>query len=84
MFTAVMIFQLAEEGKLKLSDTLDKFYPQIPNASKITIEHLLTMRSGLQSTSGRNYGAWVRSSSWVRFALGRPMVSETGHPPQVV
>jgi CubicO group peptidase (beta-lactamase class C family) len=25
MFTAVMIFQLVENGKLKLSDTLDKF-----------------------------------------------------------
>jgi CubicO group peptidase (beta-lactamase class C family) len=32
MFTAVMILQLVEEGKLKLSDTLDKFIPQIPNA----------------------------------------------------
>src|SRR3954463_7460984 len=36
-FTAVMIFQLVEEGKLKLTDTLDKFFPQIPNAAKITI-----------------------------------------------
>jgi CubicO group peptidase (beta-lactamase class C family) len=26
MFTAAMIFQLVEEGKLKLSDTLDKFF----------------------------------------------------------
>src|SRR5688572_8392477 len=25
---------------------------------RITIEDLLTMRSGLESTSGRNYGAW--------------------------
>src|SRR4026208_1112916 len=30
-YTAVMTFQLVEEGKLKLSDTLDKFFPQIPN-----------------------------------------------------
>src|SRR5215467_2250847 len=29
MYTAVMIFQLVEEGKLKLTDTLDKFFPQI-------------------------------------------------------
>ncbi|HWH79410.1 MAG TPA: serine hydrolase domain-containing protein, partial [Candidatus Binatus sp.] len=36
MFTAAMILQLVEEGKLKLTDTLDKFLPQIPNASKIT------------------------------------------------
>jgi D-alanyl-D-alanine carboxypeptidase len=40
MFTAAMIFQLVEEGKLKLSDTLDKFFPQIPNAGKITIAQI--------------------------------------------
>src|SRR5262249_16831756 len=34
MFTATIILKLAEEGKLKLSDTLDKFFPQIPNAQK--------------------------------------------------
>ena len=44
-FTAAMILQFVEEGKLKLSDTLDKFFPQIPNGGKITIAHLLTHRS---------------------------------------
>src|SRR5687768_3991110 len=37
---------------------------------KITVEDLLTMRSGLESTSNRNYGAWVVSRNWVQFALG--------------
>jgi D-alanyl-D-alanine carboxypeptidase len=46
-YTAVMIFQLVEEGKLKLNDHLDKFFPQIPNASKITIAHILSHRSGI-------------------------------------
>src|SRR4029434_517833 len=32
-FTAVMIFQVVDEKKLRLTDTLDKFFPQIPNAS---------------------------------------------------
>ena len=44
----------------------------------ITVEDLLTMRAGLESTSGRNYGAWVRSGNWVRYALGQPMVGEPG------
>jgi CubicO group peptidase (beta-lactamase class C family) len=44
----------------------------------ITVEDLLTMRAGLESTSGRNYGAWVRSGNWVRYALRQPMVSEPG------
>ena len=46
-FTAAIVFQFVEEGKLKLSDTLDKFFPQIPNAGKITIAHILTHRSGI-------------------------------------
>ena len=45
---------------------------------EITVEDLLTMRSGLESTSGRNYGAWVRSPNWVRFVLRRPLVDEPG------
>ena len=44
----------------------------------ITIEDLLTMRSGLESTSGGNYGQWVTSRNWVRYALERPMVSDPG------
>src|SRR5216117_1618489 len=35
MFTATMILELVEEGKLKLTDTLDKFFPQVQNAQKI-------------------------------------------------
>jgi CubicO group peptidase (beta-lactamase class C family) len=44
----------------------------------ITIEDLLTMRSGLETTSNRNYGAWVQSRNWVQHALSRPLVSEPG------
>lgn len=47
MFTAAMILQLVEEGKLKLTDTLDKFLPQVPNAKKITIVQILWHRSGI-------------------------------------
>ena len=47
MYTAVMIWQLVEEGKLKLTDTLDKFFPQIPNANRITIAQMLSHRSGI-------------------------------------
>ncbi len=56
MYTAVMIFQLVEEGRLKLSDTLDKFFPQIPNAKKITIAQILHHRSGMGDTPPD--GAW--------------------------
>src|SRR5581483_6193535 len=49
---------------------------------KITIEDLLTMRSGLQPASGRNYGAWVQSPNWVRYLLQRPLVSTPGEEMQ--
>ena len=45
---------------------------------RITVEDLLTMRSGLESTSNRNYGAWVQSRDWVRFALARPLLAMPG------
>ncbi|GAA4463132.1 serine hydrolase domain-containing protein [Nibrella saemangeumensis] len=48
MFTAAMILQLVEEGKMKLTDTLNSFFPQIPNANRITIAHILAHRSGIQ------------------------------------
>ena len=51
-----------------------------PTAKRdITVEDLLTMRSGLESTSNRNYGAWVQSPNWVRHALARPLLSGAGH-----
>jgi CubicO group peptidase (beta-lactamase class C family) len=49
-----------------------------PARRAITIEDLLTMRSGLESTSNRNYGAWVQSGNWVRYALMRPLVAPPG------
>jgi CubicO group peptidase (beta-lactamase class C family) len=45
---------------------------------RITIEDLLTMRSGLETTSNRNYGAWVQSRNWVRHALSRPLLTPPG------
>lgn len=49
MFTATMIFQLIEEKKLTLDTKLATFFPQLPNAQAITIDQLLSHRSGLHS-----------------------------------
>ncbi len=59
------------------------YFPELqhdPDLRKqaITIEDLLTMRAGLESTSGENYGRWVRSRNWVAYALGRPLVADPG------
>ena len=44
----------------------------------ITVADLLTMRAGLERTSGPNYGAWVGSGDWLRDALARPVVVDPG------
>ena len=49
-----------------------------PLIEAITVDHLLTMRAGLERTSGRNYGRWVNSPDWVRYALSRPFVDRPG------
>ena len=60
VFTATMVMQLVDEGKLTLSTTLDRFYPQIPNSEKITIDQLLSHRSGIHSfTSDPDYPKWM-------------------------
>jgi CubicO group peptidase (beta-lactamase class C family) len=45
--TATVILQLAQEGKLRLSDPVSKYVPGVPNGDNITIAELLEMRSGL-------------------------------------
>ena len=58
------------------------YFPELRRASDerrtITVEDLLTMRSGLETTSNRNYGAWVTSPNWVRYVLTRPLVTIPG------
>jgi CubicO group peptidase (beta-lactamase class C family) len=49
MFTAVAVLQLAQAGKIKLTDPLGKYLTDYPNkdlASKVTIHHLLTHTGG--------------------------------------
>jgi CubicO group peptidase (beta-lactamase class C family) len=49
-----------------------------PRVAAITVEDLLTLRAGLERTSGEGYGPWVSSRDWVGYALDRPMVAEPG------
>ncbi len=46
VFTATAILILKDEGKLKLSDPITKYLPELPYTN-VTIQHLLTHTSGL-------------------------------------
>ncbi len=63
MFTSAIIFQLIEEKKLTLDSTLDKYFPQIPNAGKITVRQLLSHRSGIHNfTDDPEYPKWMEQA----------------------
>ncbi|MEJ1319195.1 serine hydrolase [Latilactobacillus sakei] len=49
--TAALVMKAVENGQLKLTDHLSRFYPQIPKANQITLQMMLDMRSGLFETS---------------------------------
>lgn len=49
-----------------------------PAKRAITVGDLLTMQSGLETTSNRNYGRFVQSPDWVRHVLSRPVVANPG------
>lgn len=49
-----------------------------PRLSEVTIGNLLSMQAGLARMSGPNYGRWVSSRNWVRFALSEPFDGEPG------
>jgi CubicO group peptidase (beta-lactamase class C family) len=69
-----------ENGQIdSLSQPLQSLLPEYfgestdPRKRTITLQHALTMRTGLETTSFGSYGAWVSSGDWVRFQLDQPV-----------
>jgi CubicO group peptidase (beta-lactamase class C family) len=74
-----------DRGEIPALDaTLGELAPQLipsradPRVGSITVDQLVTMRMGLERTSGSNYGGWVSSRDWVADALARPVVAPPG------
>lgn len=58
-FTAVMVLKGVEDKKINLNQTIDKWFPMITNAKKITIKNLLNHRSGIHNfTDNKDYLTW--------------------------
>lgn len=83
-YVGTAILMQVDRGKLKLTDTIDKYVTGIPNGNNIQIQHLLMMRSGIvneQSYQGIDgmvwqmlwwpFLAWPRSK-WLSFIRSRP------------
>ncbi|TAX37416.1 serine hydrolase domain-containing protein [Rhizobium leguminosarum] len=71
---------LLEGPDQKIAPILKADLPVTPDLriNDITIGNLLSMQAGLDRMSGANYGRWVSSRNWVRFALSQPFVDQPG------
>lgn len=82
-FTAYAILLLENQGKLSLDDKLSTFFPEFPNAEKVTIKHLLTHRSGIKDYHA--FSNWkedgklsVTPQSTMRTVAEDPFIFEPG------
>ena len=88
-FTATIVLQLVDEGRLRLDSTLEDHVPGvIPRGAEITIRRLLIHNSGLPSYPSADYYSWLsgegtsrastRPIDTLRFAGSRPLEFEPG------
>jgi CubicO group peptidase (beta-lactamase class C family) len=54
-FTATAAAMLAEDGKLSLDDTVGRFFPEVTQASDITLRQLLSHTSGIRDYWPQDY-----------------------------
>jgi len=71
MFTAILILQLVEEGKIQLDDKLNVLLPDLntPRSNKITVHHLLLHISGLPNEDDDIYTQSTSPREFVRITL---------------
>ena len=85
MFTATMIKQLEKEGKLNMSDPLNKYLNIFPDniGSKITIQLLLDMKAGLgdyfmDPAYRRNVEKFTSVDAYLNLIKDEPLLYEPG------
>ncbi len=60
-FTATLLMQAVEKGKIGLDENIKQFFPRIQNADKITVRQLLNHRSGITTFTDRSFFSWNTS-----------------------
>ena len=73
-FSAAVVMQLVDEGKLSLDDPLSKFLPDYPQGGSITVRQLLNHTSGVQSYT--NIPGWMNEASISRPLTTAQLVAE--------
>jgi CubicO group peptidase (beta-lactamase class C family) len=78
-FTAAAIMKLEMAGKLRTTDTIDKYFPGAPDDKKsITLHQLLTHSAGLESDYGSGDAEQVSREEFLRRVFSRPLRTPPG------
>jgi D-alanyl-D-alanine carboxypeptidase len=81
--TAALIVLLAQDGKLKFSDPVSAFVPDVPNGENITVAQLLKMRSGLYGyTADPELSAVMDADPGKAWTPQEVLAIAFRHPPQ--
>lgn len=76
-FTAAALLRLEMAGKLKTSDTIDNFFPNLPaDKAAITLEHLLTHTSGMEQVL--RGAESVNRDQFIAGILSQPLAAKPG------
>ena len=68
-FQSTLLMMLAEQGRIRLDDTIERWYPNLPSADKVTIRMLVANTAG--------YPDYVLDETFVRDFLANPFRSFT-------
>ena len=83
IFTATVILQQIDEGKLSLNTLLKEYFPKLPNAHKITIEDLLRHQSGLVNiTQSKDIMSWISKAQTRKQMMDRFIKNGTEFEPK--
>ena len=75
-FVATAIMRLVDAGKIRTTDSVARFFPDVPADKRgITVHHLLTHTSGIRDASD---GPAVSAEEFVRAEFSRPLASAPG------
>lgn len=83
-FTVAGVLLLAQQGKLSLHDTVDKYFDEVPaDKRSLTINHLISGQSGLPDFHDTDSDwdadlAWIDRDTAVQRILGQPLLFAPG------
>ena len=82
-FTATCILLLQEDGKLKLDDTVSKWFSKLTRANEVTLRQLLSHTSGYEDYAPQDYTipAWTKAGDPLKLVeewAGKPLDFEPG------